>query len=250
MAAQVITALDTDSLDKALTLADKLRSHIKWFKVGSELFVSAGPESVLRLKEKGFNVFLDLKFFDIPNTVAKAVSSAVSCGADIIDLHILGGARMMQAALEARDKSTTGTKPLLIGVTVLTSMDEKDMRPLAVLQTIDNNSTKPSAGAEDVLQTTVQALAGRAMENGLDGVVASGLEVAAIKQHCGDDCICIVPGIRPRSLDDDQRRIMTPQDAVKAGADFLVVGRPITAAPEPEAAAEKIASEATSPDPI
>jgi orotidine-5'-phosphate decarboxylase len=197
-------------------------------KVGSQLFTAAGPPAVKRLAHLGFEIFLDLKFHDIPNTVAGAVASATHLpGIRMMTLHTLGGGAMMQAARDA----VAGKKkrPVLLGITVLTSMDEPALAQVGV-------SGSPG--------TRALALAKLAKESGLDGVVASAHEVAAIRAACGPKFLIVVPGVRPaNSSANDQSRIATPAEAIRAGADYLVVGRPITAAPNPAAAAKSIAGE-------
>lgn len=241
--ARLIIALDTQDSAAALHLADALATglgqgqeqrqtsgdSLPWLKVGLELFVHAGPDMVRRLKDKGFHVFVDLKMYDIPNTVRGGILSAASAGADMITIHTQGGARMAMAAAEAaaESRATTGNTPLIMGVTVLTSMAEGE---LPTCQT--------------PLADLIPQLAEDAHQWGLHGVVCSGHEVAAIKHRCGQNFLCLTPGIRPASgMADDQRRVMTPAEAVRAGSDFLVVGRPITRAADPVAAALAIREE-------
>lgn len=235
--ARLVIALDTQDSDAALHLADALaagwgqesRDRLPWLKVGLELFVHAGPDMVRRLKDKGFHIFVDLKMYDIPNTVRGGILSAASAGADMITIHTQGGARMAQAAAEAAAEAGTasGHTPLIMGVTVLTSMAEGEL-PLS----------------QAPLAELIPQLAEGAHQWGLHGIVCSGHEVAAIKQRCGRNFLCLTPGIRPASgTADDQRRIMTPAEAVRAGSDFLVVGRPITRAADPVAAARAISEE-------
>lgn len=235
--AKLVVALDFQTADEALALANTLAPLAApgqpelWMKVGLELFVAQGPEVVRELKRLGFKVFLDLKFLDIPNTVRGAVRSAVKCGADMLNIHAAGGMDMARAAVAARDEAylecggeaVLGAKPLLFAVTVLTSMQDADT---PILQ------GRPAA--EVALE-----LARATREAGLDGVVCSGHEAARIKQACGPEFLCLTPGIRVPAPDapadsqaDDQRRVMTPEAAVAAGSDYLVVGRPITRAPQ------------------
>jgi orotidine-5'-phosphate decarboxylase len=219
----LVVALDLPDAAAALVLAAKLPAEC-WAKVGLELFTAAGPEVVRCLAQAGRKVFLDLKFLDIPNTVRGAVRAASRLGAALVDVHLLGGARMLAAALEGReDAAAEGfARPLLLGITVLTSMGPGDL---------------PLPGGADPAEL-VLPLARLARAEGLDGVVCSGREVAAIKSACGADFLCLAPGIRPAGEDaGDQRRTMTPAQAVAAGADFLVAGRPITRAADPAAAA-------------
>ncbi|MDE5880051.1 MAG: orotidine-5'-phosphate decarboxylase, partial [Desulfovibrio sp.] len=198
-----------------------------WCKVGLELFTVGGPRLVERLKEQGFHVFLDLKFYDIPNTVGNAVAAAANLGVDMLTLHCQGGERMCRAAVEARKGAADAcSAPLLFGVTALTSFGAGEM-----------------PGIRESPDVFAQALALAAAAWGLDGVVCSGREVGAIKSGSpGLACLC--PGIRPAGADaGDQRRTMTPAEAVRAGADYLVVGRPILKAPSPPEAAAAILEE-------
>jgi orotidine-5'-phosphate decarboxylase len=203
-------------------------------KVGSRLFTTAGPDLVRRLGDSGARVFLDLKFHDIPNTVAQAVDAAVRTGAWMINVHASGGAAMMQAAARAAAEAAAATgarPPLVIAVTVLTSMDEEMLKQTGV--------TRPLA--EHVL-----ALARMAQSAGLHGVVASAQETAAIRRACGPDFVIVTPGIRGASAGqekNDQSRTLGPAEAVKAGATYIVVGRPIIGAPDPGAAARSIVEE-------
>jgi orotidine-5'-phosphate decarboxylase len=223
--ARLVVALDTPDAQAALALAAPLPREV-WAKVGQELFTAAGPDVVRALKAQGREVFLDLKFLDIPNTVRGAIRSACLSGADMTNVHVLGGARMLAAALEgAADAVAKGLRrPLLLGVTLLTSMGHGDL-PLPGL-------AEPAALVLD--------LAALAKESGLDGVVCSGREAAAIKARCGRDFLCLTPGVRLEPAADDQRRTVTPAEAMAAGSDFLVVGRPITGAADPAAATRKI----------
>ena len=233
-ATRLLVALDVDSADRALALAKQLDGIAGGLKVGSRLFTMEGPDLVRRLVESGHRVFLDLKFHDIPNTVAQAVDAAVRTGAWMINVHAGGGAAMMQAAARAAADAAAATHrsiPLLIGVTVLTSMDEAALKSTGV--------TRP-------LFDQVLALAGMAQAAGLHGVVASPHETAAIRAACGDDFAIVTPGIRGASAGqdkNDQARTMGPAEAVAAGATYIVVGRPIIAAPDPRAAAQAIVEE-------
>ena len=231
---QLLIALDVDSAAKALALADALRGVAGGFKVGSRLFTSEGPSIVRALVERGDRVFLDLKFHDIPNTVAGSVAAAASLGVWMVNVHASGGTRMMQAASDAAYETaarTGGTRSLVIAVTVLTSMTERTLAEINV--------------GRPVLDQVV-ALAGLAQAAGLDGVVASPQEIAAIRQQSGGAFAIVTPGIRGGAAaagKDDQERTMGPAEAVAAGASYIVVGRPIIAAPDPRAAAEAIAAE-------
>jgi orotidine-5'-phosphate decarboxylase len=231
---QLLIALDVESGAKALTLADTLRGAIGGFKIGNRLFTAEGPVIVRTLAAKGDRVFLDLKYHDIPNTVATAVSAATALGAWMINVHVSGGTRMMQAAAEAAHTAAAAEgrqRPLLIGVTVLTSM---------------NAATLAEVGVESPVIDQVGRLARLAQQAGLDGVVASPQETSLIRQACGDGFAIVTPGIRggaAASTKDDQERTMTAGEAIRAGASYLVVGRPIIGAPDPREAAERISAE-------
>jgi orotidine-5'-phosphate decarboxylase len=233
---KVLVALDVDTGERALALASELRGIVGGVKVGSQLFTLEGPALVRALAATGVRVFLDLKFHDIPNTVAHAVDAAVRTGAWMIDVHAAGGVPMMQAAARAaRDAAARERRPapLLIAVTVLTSMDDGAMR---------------ATGVQRAIIDQVVALARMAKEAGLDGVVASPHELAAIRSACGAGFTIVTPGIRGAAAGGerhDQTRTMGPADAVRAGASYLVVGRPIIAASSPREAAMRIADELT-----
>jgi orotidine-5'-phosphate decarboxylase len=233
---KVLVALDVDTGERALALASELRGIVGGVKVGSQLFTLEGPALVRALADTGVRVFLDLKFHDIPNTVAHAVDAAVQTGAWMIDVHASGGVPMMQAAARAaRDAAARGGRPapLLVAVTVLTSMDDETMR---------------ATGVQRAIIDQVVALARMAKEAGLDGVVASPHELAAIRSACGAGFTIVTPGIRGAAAGGerhDQTRTMGPADAVRAGASYLVVGRPIIAASDPREAAMRIADELT-----
>jgi orotidine-5'-phosphate decarboxylase len=231
---QLLVALDVDSGASALELATQLRGLAGGFKVGSRLFTAEGPTLVRRLVETGSNVFLDLKFHDIPNTVAQAVDAAVSTGVWMLNVHASGGVPMMQAAARAGADAAARDgrrRPLVIGVTVLTSMDDATLRAI---------------GVHRPLLEQVVTLARMAQDAGLDGVVASPQETAAIRSACGPDFSIVTPGIRGASAGsdrNDQSRTMGPAEAVQAGASYIVVGRPIIAATDPRSAAAAIAEE-------
>lgn len=209
-------ALDLPDPEPALALAGRLSGLPVWLKVGLELFSVGGPDLVRRLLDMRFAMFLDLKYHDIPNTVRGAVLAAARLGAHMLTLHIEGGEAMCRAAVEAKDMAERATPPLLMGVTVLTSRD----------------------GEADAVRALVVERARRAKAWGLDGVVCSGHEAGAVKAACGPDFLVLCPGIRPKAAaTDDQARVMTPDEAVRAGADFLVMGRPITRAGNPAEAA-------------
>jgi orotidine-5'-phosphate decarboxylase len=228
----ILVALDVESAAKAVELADVLRGSVGGFKIGKQLFTAAGPAMVRELTSRGDRVFLDLKFHDIPNTVAGAVQSAVATGAWMVNVHALGGGAMMKAAGESARKTAEKlgqSRPLVIAVTVLTSMDDAALKEIGVGRTM----------IEQVVH-----LAKLAQDSGLDGVVASPQEVPAIRKACGADFQIVTPGIRPADQQgkDDQARTLTPAEAMSAGSSYLVIGRPITAAPNPREAAERIAA--------
>ena len=231
---KLLVALDVETGERALDLVSALEDVAGGFKVGSRLFTREGPDLVRKLEASGARVFLDLKFHDIPNTVAQAVNAAVQTGAWMINVHASGGMPMMQAAARAGREAAQRLgrpPPLLVAVTVLTSMDEAALR---------------DTGIERPLLDHVLALAGMAQEAGLDGVVASPQETASIRKACGGRFSIVTPGIRGASAGlerNDQTRTLGPAEAVRAGASYVVVGRPIIAAPDPRAAAGAIADE-------
>ncbi|MBD5608356.1 MAG: orotidine-5'-phosphate decarboxylase [Desulfovibrio sp.] len=218
--ASLIVALDTPDPERALNLADTLAGAVDWFKVGLELFVSSGPDIVRELKKRDYRVFLDLKLYDIPNTVAGATRAALKAGADMLTVHLQGGKRMCEAA--KKQIVELASPCFLVGVTALTSFEEGE------IPCIDLSPAEYSL-----------ALARDAWKWGLDGVVCSGHEVKAIKEN-EPGFICVCPGIRLETTTDDQRRVMTPRMAVEAGADFIVVGRPICSADDAAKAAAQI----------
>lgn len=233
-ASKVMVALDKPDANAALALASELEGKGCWMKVGMELFYAAGPSVVRDLKARGFRVFLDLKMHDIPNTVRGGARSIARLGVDLFNVHGAGGVAMMSAALEGvRDAVEAGDvseAPIVIAVTQLTSTS----------QSVLNNEI----GIIGDVEAAVVRYARLAREAGLQGVVASPIEVAAIKAACGTDFITVTPGIRPRGADaGDQSRITTPYDAVVGGTDYLVIGRPITAAPSPALALDNILKE-------
>jgi len=222
---RLIVALDVDSKEKALRLVDALGPHVGMFKVGKELFTAEGPAAVRSIVQSGGRVFLDLKFHDIPNTVAKAVGSAAQLGAFFVTLHASGGRAMLEAAASALPAE--GTQ--LLGVTVLTSHTDDSLE---------------ETGARGSVAETVRRLAVLARDSGIDGVVCSPHEITLIRESVGDDLVIVTPGIRPKgSAKGDQARVTTPLEAVRLGCDYIVVGRPITEAASPADAAEAIVEE-------
>ena len=219
---ELIAALDTDSLKSAGHLIDRLEGSVKFFKVGSVLFTAEGPAAVDLVHKRGGRVFLDLKFHDIPNTVKDAVKKAAALGVYSVSLHLSGGPEMLRACAELEKR------PKLWGITVLTSFDEHNLF---------------RAGYRCGIDKTVRNLAALGAENGADGVVCSPLEAAMLKARHDGRLKLITPGIRPVARGDDQKRAVTPSAARAAGADFIVVGRPIAAAADPAAAAEAILKE-------
>lgn len=222
---KVIVALDYADKSECLAFVDKVSPQACRLKIGKEMFTLFGPELVKDLVGRGFDVFLDLKFHDIPNTVAKAVTAAAKLGVWMVNVHASGGERMMQSAAQALlpfgDKA-----PILIAVTVLTSMDESDLQGLGI----------ELSPAEQVMN-----LAKLTKKSGVSGVVCSAQEAALLKQELGKDFKLVTPGIRPAGSEQgDQRRVMTPEAAIAAGSDYLVIGRPVTQAEDPAAVLEAI----------
>ena len=232
---QLLIALDVEDGRQALSLADSLRDVAGGFKIGNRLFTAEGPAVVRALSDRGDRVFLDLKYHDIPNTVATAVEAAAALGVWMVNVHAAGGSRMMRAAADAAKAAAArrgGTPMLVIGVTVLTSMDGGGLR---------------ETGVASPVRDQVLTLAALAQSSGLDGVVASPQETAMIRECFGPSFAIVTPGIRGGgatvTTQDDQERTMGPREAMETGADYLVVGRPIIGAPDPRAAAERIAAE-------
>jgi orotidine-5'-phosphate decarboxylase len=224
---KVIVALDFDSGKKAIALVDQLDPSMCRLKIGKELFTRTGPQLVKYLVDKGYGIFLDLKFHDIPNTVAKACVSAAELGVWMVNVHAQGGPTMMAAAVDALAKYPR--KPLLIAVTILTSLTEKDMSAVGLLGSADEN---------------VMRLAKLTEATGLDGIVCSPWEVLSLRNEVSEKFKLITPGIRPTgSSRDDQARVMTPKSALSAGSDYIVIGRPITQAKNPLAALQAILTE-------
>jgi len=240
---RLIVALDLPDQQRALDLVTALGDHVGFYKIGLELFCAGGPAVVEAVLDQGVRVFLDLKFHDIPNTVARASARVSGMGVHMFNVHAAGGREMMEAAVRAvTAKGGVGSdsdlvagcrrergRPLVLGVTVLTSIDARVFSEL---------------GIEGEVLDRVVAWARLAQDCGLDGVVASPGEVRAIRQSCGDDFLIVTPGIRPEwAARGDQRRRSTPAEALRNGADFLVVGRPVTQSPDPVAAVERILAE-------
>jgi orotidine-5'-phosphate decarboxylase len=221
----VYVALDTPDLDYALELADRVKGHVGGIKLGLEFFNAQGPDGVRAFEQCGLPVFLDLKYHDIPNTVAGAVRAGAALNAAILNVHAQGGALMMRAAVEAVKSVNPATK--LIAVTMLTSLSDEDL---------------PTVGLTPPVADQVLRLASLTQQCGLDGVVCSAHEIVRLRAELGPDFLLVVPGIRPAGADvGDQRRVMTPIEARDAGAGILVIGRPITGAADPALAARDIA---------
>ena len=235
----LIVALDFDSLSTAIKFAKQVADLVGMFKIGNQLFTSAGPEAVRQVAQLGTGVFLDLKFHDIPNTVAGAVlASAGLPGVQLVNVHALGGSTMMRAAAQAISAGVPmgADRPRLLAVTVLTSMDQKAMREV---------------GIGGPPKSRVLRLAKLTQSAGVDGVVASVQEAKAIRKLCGREFLIATPGVRPKQRNaeekqDDQARTATPREAIKAGADFIIVGRPILAASDPRSATQEIVDEIAS----
>ncbi|SCC05831.1 orotidine-5'-phosphate decarboxylase [Kosakonia oryziphila] len=224
-ASPVVVALDYDNRDKALAFVDRIDPRDCRLKVGKEMFTLFGPQLVRDLQQRGFDIFLDLKFHDIPNTTAHAVKAAADLGVWMVNVHASGGARMMTAAKEALS-SFGSDAPLLIAVTVLTSMEASDLQDLGI-------NTSPAEYAERLARLTQQC--------GLDGVVCSAQEAVRFKRELGKAFKLVTPGIRPLgSAAGDQRRIMTPEEAQLAGVDYMVIGRPVTQSADPAATLKAI----------
>jgi len=224
---RIIVPLDFNTAEQALGLVDKLQPDLCRLKIGKELFTKAGPVLVEKLIAKGFDIFLDLKFHDIPTTVAKACAVAADLGVWMVNVHASGGIEMMSLAREEIEKKSH--HPLLIGVTILTSMNQEALKELGIQCSIEEQ---------------VMRLAQLASDAGLDGVVCSAREVKALRDNLGKEFKLVTPGIRPGgSNNDDQKRVMTPEQAINAGSDYLVIGRPITQAADPVQALKDISEE-------
>ena len=224
---RIIVPLDFNTAEQALQLVEKLQPDLCRLKVGKELFTKAGPVLVEKLIAKGFDIFLDLKFHDIPTTVAKACAVAADLGVWMLNVHASGGSEMMSLAREEIEKKSH--RPLLIGVTILTSMNQAALKELGIQCSV----------AEQVMR-----LAQLTSDAGLDGVVCSAHEVKMLRDNLGGEFKLVTPGIRPGGTDnDDQKRVMTPGQAISAGSDYLVIGRPITQAADPAQALKDISEE-------
>jgi len=225
---RIFVAIDTPSLGEAVALAHKLHGLVGGLKLGKEFFTANGPEGVRQISAEGMPVFLDLKFHDIPNTVAGAVRSALALSPAIINVHASGGPAMLEAARDAAAEAGD-RRPMVIAVTVLTSLDRGDL---------------DAVGIHDDVVEQVTRLAVLARDCGLDGVVCSAHEIMRLRGACGKDFKIVTPGIRPTwAATGDQKRVVTPAEAIALGADYLVIGRPITAADDPADAAKRIADE-------
>ncbi len=226
---KIIFALDMEHFGEAQRWVKLLKDHVGIFKIGKQLFTHAGPKVVDMIRQKGQKVFLDLKFHDIPNTVAKAGEEATKLGVAMFNLHALGGFEMMKKTVDASRataKSLGIPKPLILAVTILTSMDEETLKEV---------------GVQGPLIEEVGRLAFLSMKAGVDGVVASPQEIGIIRERCGEKFLIVTPGIRhPSDKRDDQKRTMSPKEAIAAGANYLVIGRPIKEAKDPLEAVQKI----------
>ncbi len=227
---KIIFALDVDTMADVEKWAGLLAGRVGMFKIGKQLYTSCGPQTVQVVRERGGEIFLDLKYHDIPNTVAMATLAAARMGVTLCNLHALGGYEMMAATMETLEKEFPGgDRPKVLAVTILTSSTAETLQGVGITLPVPEMVVK---------------LARLAQSAGIDGVVASPLETPLIREACGNDFLIVTPGVRPSfAAVDDQKRIMTPADAVKAGADYLVIGRPIAAAKDPVAACEAIIDE-------
>ncbi|MDG1019966.1 MAG: orotidine-5'-phosphate decarboxylase [Emcibacteraceae bacterium] len=229
---RILCALDTTNVEEAAILAGELSPHVGGIKLGLEFFGANGPQGFLEVAKANRNIFLDLKLHDIPNTVAKTIHALMPLRPKIMTIHTAGGSAMMKAASEAATlaaKNEGCELPIIVGVTILTSLDNEDIEAI---------------GFQNKVSMQVVKLARLAKESGLDGVVCSPHEIKLIKESCGADFKLVVPGIRPAGSDTgDQKRVMTPEEAVSLGADYLVIGRPITKSDNPAQSAQLIANE-------
>lgn len=226
---KLCVALDGSDRDWIISTADTLAPHVGWLKLGLEAFTAFGPELVTEVADLGARVFLDLKLHDIPNTVRRAAANCAATGAAMFNVHASGGRAMLESAREGAMEGATARAPKVLAVTVLTSLDRRAIDELGIGRSPDELVVSWARLAKDV---------------GLDGVVASAHEAPAVRRECGPDFLIVTPGIRPKwSATGDQRRVMTPDEAVAAGADILVIGRPITGAESPESAVRRILDE-------
>ncbi len=228
---RIIVALDRSPFSENLPMLDILKGKAKWVKIGLRSILSEGPGILHHANDGGYKILLDLKLHDIPTTVASSLGNLIPYGFDMVTLHVGGGRRMIEACRKSVDESDDNRKPLLLGVTLLTSLDQTDIRDLGVMYSVAGH---------------VKRLAEIARDSGCDGVVASGGEVKIVRNACGDDFLIVTPGIRPGGKDDpnsDQRRVMSPGEAVKLGSSMLVIGRPIHAAEDPNKAFDDIVKE-------
>ena len=229
---KLIFALDVDNLDAARSWVEQLQGQVGLFKIGKQLFTKCGPEVVNLVQDGGGDVFLDLKYHDIPNTVAMAGLEALRLGVKMFNVHALGGYEMMAKLVSEVDKVCprgNPDRPVLLAVTILTSSNQETLR---------------GVGIDRPVEVMVPKLAKLAKDAGMDGVVASPKEVGLIREACGENFSIVTPGVRPSfASQDDQKRVMTPGDALRSGADYLVIGRPISAAEDPAAAARMILEE-------
>lgn len=229
---RLIFALDVASLGEVKTYVSLLKDEVGLFKVGKQLFLHGGPQVVRTIRQKGGRVFLDLKFHDIPRTVANASVEAARLGVQMLNLHASGGFEMMRETVAAVNKTCKAERwhrPTLLAVTVLTSLDKADLKRTGILATVENQ---------------VARLAMLAREAGMDGVVASPLEVSRIRRDCGKHFLLVIPGVRLRGEAwDDQKRVLTPEEAIRAGANYLVIGKPIRDAHDPRMVARQIVQE-------
>ncbi len=229
---RVIVALDVETGDSAIDIVKQCKPDISYFKVGKQLFTAEGPALIKRLKKENVRIFLDLKYHDIPNTVANAVIEAAKLGVDMVNLHLSGGSNMVKTTVERLNEFyyKNSFKPLLIGVTILTSLEDNDLKEIGFA-----HSTKEM----------VKRLAILGKNNGADGVVCSPHEIEIVKHTCGKNFITVTPGIRPEFAltKGDQKRIMTPKMAFEKGTDYIVIGRPITRAESIKEAVKKLADE-------
>ncbi len=229
---RILCALDTTNVEEAAILAGELSPHVGGIKLGLEFFGANGPQGFLEVAKANRNIFLDLKLHDIPNTVSKTIHALMPLRPKIMTIHTAGGSAMMKAASEAATlaaKNEGCERPIIVGVTILTSLDNEDIEAI---------------GFQNKVSMQVVKLARLAKESGLDGVVCSPHEIKLIKESCGADFKLVVPGIRPAGSDTgDQKRVMTPEEAVSLGADYLVIGRPITKSDNPAQSAQLIANE-------